>query len=65
MEAGKATVPDLTGMLFSEAAARLESAGFIAGGQNNTPDMDFAVLDQYPKPGMRASPESTVFLYME
>jgi stage V sporulation protein D (sporulation-specific penicillin-binding protein) len=63
MESGKIDVGDYSGMTYSEAAAQLESVGLVASGQDNAPGEDFTIVDQYPKPGMRANEGGTVFLY--
>jgi stage V sporulation protein D (sporulation-specific penicillin-binding protein) len=57
------TVPDVTGKSYSEAAAVLEAAGFTAASQGDGTDPDFAVVDQYPKPGTKTTQGSSVFLY--
>jgi len=63
MESGKISVPDLTGYTYSKAVEYLANLGLQASGQENAPDEDFQIVDQYPKPGMRAQEGGTVFLY--
>jgi stage V sporulation protein D (sporulation-specific penicillin-binding protein) len=63
MEAGKIEVPDLTGLTYFEANDWLAQIGLVASGQENVPGENFTIVDQYPKPGMRAQEGGTVFLY--
>ena len=62
----KATVPDVTGESFSDAAGILGGCGLdyivsppLADGS------DFIVLDQYPKPGEEVDKDEVIYLYRE
>ena len=63
MESGKIQVPDYTGMTYSAAAEKITALGLTPSGQEEGSAEDFTIVDQYPKPGMRASEGDTVFLY--
>ncbi|MCL2493679.1 MAG: penicillin-binding transpeptidase domain-containing protein [Clostridiales bacterium] len=63
MESGKIQVPDYTGMAYNDAAAKIKALGLVASGQDEDSPDNFKVVDQYPKPGMRANAGDTVFLY--
>jgi stage V sporulation protein D (sporulation-specific penicillin-binding protein) len=61
-----AVVPDLVGMSFSDAAGNLLGGGLTyIGSPAATEDVDFTVVDQYPKPGSRLPPGGQVCLYSE
>lgn len=64
-------VPDVTGYTYKEAAATLESYGLkfeirpeLEEGEK-AEDMDFIVVDQYPKGGKRIPKDDAVYLYRD
>ena len=66
-----AYVPDVTGMPYKDAAATLEEYGLKYEIRPNPEEnesideLDFIVLDQYPKAGKRIAKDEFVFLYRE
>ena len=64
-------VPNVTGISYKEAAALLDSYGLKHAVRPEpeegeiTDDMDFTVLDQYPKAGERMPNEDIVYLYRD
>ena len=64
-------MPDVTGMTYAEAVTALESYGLkyeVRPGikeEEIEEELDFVVLDQYPKAGKRINIEEPVFLYRE
>ena len=60
------TVPDVTGMNFSDAAGKLLGSGLqYIGSPAAGEDVDFTVVDQYPKAGGGLAPGGQVCLYGE
>jgi stage V sporulation protein D (sporulation-specific penicillin-binding protein) len=56
-------VPDLRNKAVSEAGSILMSIGLQCSVQGGAQGSDFAIVDQYPKPGERISPGGVVYLY--
>ncbi|MDR3304729.1 MAG: PASTA domain-containing protein [Clostridiales Family XIII bacterium] len=63
MDQGKVSVPDMVGWHYEAAEEALEASGFVVSSEGAGSSGDYEITDQYPKPGTRVEPGSTVFLY--
>ncbi|MDR2089662.1 MAG: PASTA domain-containing protein [Clostridiales Family XIII bacterium] len=66
MQQSQIIVPNVTGMSFSDAAGKLLGSNLLCvSSPAGSEDVDFTVVDQYPKAGDRLPPGGRVCLYGE
>lgn len=68
IESKMATVPDVTGLAFSEAMGRIAGVQLnyvVSPAVTETTDGEYTVVDQYPKAGEKLNTGGTVYLYWE
>ncbi len=57
------TVPDITGLTYEEAKEKVEKAQLVVKISPDTDEVEFNVIDQYPKAGKKVNKGETVYLY--
>jgi stage V sporulation protein D (sporulation-specific penicillin-binding protein) len=65
IDKAEVTVPDVTGMSSTKAAAKIRSAGLKAKAMPEGSGKSFHVVDQYPKAGEKTEKGGTVYIYSE
>ncbi|MDR2296348.1 MAG: PASTA domain-containing protein [Clostridiales Family XIII bacterium] len=66
LQQGYVIVPNVTDMSFSDAAGKLLGSDlYCVASPAGSEDVDFTVVDQYPKAGGRLPPGGQVYLYSE